>query len=341
MTTSGTSAFNPAITQMITAMYRKIGAIAEDETPTAGMYADALFAGNALIKEWMALGIHVWTEEEAILFFQLGQNRYLLGGTGTSGTNVGAAGPDNCCDANSWVSMQVASPVSGGDTTVTVTNTVSSNGVTVNSGDNFGIVLDSGVAFWTTVNGAPVNNVVTLASAIPAGATAAAQNNVFDYATKIVRPLKVPRARQIYYQGGQSQGPRLTPMTVLSRKEYMDLPNPLDPGISTQFFYTPQLVSGEFYPWPNPQNANFGARLTWYRPLMDLTTPANTADVPQEWLNGLRWGIAKEMAPEFDCPPPRFAMISQMAAEKLDLIQSYDREPEPIFFGMDYDQAQR
>jgi hypothetical protein len=121
----------------------------------------------------------------------------------------------------------------------------------------------------------------------------------------------------------------------------MNLPNPLDPGISTQFFYTPQLVSGEFYPWPNPQNANFGARLTWYRPLMDLTTPANTADLPQEWLNGLMWNIALEMGPEFDCPPPRWQMIQQMAASKLDLIQSYDRESEPIYFGMGYDEAQR
>lgn len=335
MSTSGTSAFNPAITQMISAMYRKIGAIAEDETPTAGMYADALFAGNALIKEWMALGIHVWTEEEAILFFQLGQQRYLLGGTGTGGT-----GPDNCTDANSWVPMQVASPVSAGNTTVTVNTTTAPNGVTVANGNFFGVVLDSGVAFWTTVSGAPVGNVITLANAIPAGGSASAQNNAFAYATKIVRPLKVPRARQIYYQGGQS-GPRLTPMTVLSRKEYMDLPQPLDPGISTQFFYTPQLVSGEFYAWPNPQNANFGARLTWYRPLMDLTTPANTADMPQEWLNGLMWNIALEMAPEFDCPPQRWAMIKEMAATKLDLIQSYDREPEPIEFGMSYDEAAR
>jgi hypothetical protein len=335
MTTSGTSAWNASITQMIAAMYRKIGAIAEDETPTAGMYNDALFAGNALVKEWMALGIHVWTEEEAILFFQAGQNRYLLGGTGAGGT-----GPDNCCDANSWVPMQIASPLSGGATAIAVSNTVAPNGVTVAAGNYFGIVLDSGVAFWTTVVGTPVNNVVTIATPVPVGQTAAAQNNAFAYANKIVRPLKVPRARQIYYQGGQN-GPRLTPMTLLSRKEYMDLPNPYDPGISTQFFYTPQLVSGEFYPWPNPQNANFGARLTWYRPLMDLTTPANTADLPQEWLNGLMWNIAMEMAPEFDVPPQRWTMIKEMAASKLDLIQSYDREPEPIEFGMGFDEAQR
>jgi hypothetical protein len=74
---------------------------------------------------------------------------------------------------------------------------------------------------------------------------------------------------------------------------------------------------------------------------MDLTTPANTADVPQEWLNGLMWNIAMEMAPEFDCPPPRWTMIKEMAGVKLDLIQSYDRESEPIYFGMGTDEAQR
>ncbi len=325
ITVSGTSSWNPAITQMISAMYRKIGAIAEDETPTAGMFQDALFAGNALLKEWMALGIHVWTEEEAILFFQMGQRRYLLGGTNT----------DNCCDANAYVLMQLTAPASAGDTSITVDTTVG-----VATGNYVGVVLDSGAAFWTTVNGAPSATSIHLTAAIPAGASASTQTNAFAYATKIVRPLKVPGARQIFYQGGQS-GPRLTPMSVLSRKKYMNLPQPDDPGISTQYFYTPQLVSGEFYAWPNPQNANFGARLTWYRPLMDLTTPANTADLPQEWVNGLMWNIAKEMAPEFDCPPQRWAMIQQMAAEKRDLIQGYDREPEPVLFGMDYDEAQR
>lgn len=325
MTTSGTSSWNPAITQMLTAMYRKIGAVAEDETPTAGMFQDALFAGNAMLKEWMALGIHVWTEEEAILFFQMGQRRYLLGGINT----------DNCCDANAYVLMQLTAPASAGDTSITVDTTVD-----VATGNYVGVVLDSGAAFWTTVNGAPGATSVPLTAAIPSGQSASTQANAFAYATKIVRPLKVPGARQIFYQGGQS-GPRLTPMSVLSRKEYMNLPQPDDPGISTQFFYTPQLVSGEFYAWPNPQNATFGARLTWYRPLMDLTTPANTADLPQEWLNGLMWNIAQEMGPEFDCPPQRFAMIQLMAAKKLDLIQSYDREPEPILFGVGYDEAQR
>lgn len=322
MTTSGTSSWNATITQMIASMYRKVGAISEDEAPTAGMYNDAIFSGNALIKEWMAKGIHVWTEEEAILFLQQGQYRYLLGGD----TN------DNCTDANGWFLMELTQPLSPGDSTVHVNFTV---GTQVN--DYLGIVDDDGTMLWTTVSAVPTASTFTVPTV---GITASAQNNAVSYRTKIVRPLQVPRCRQIYYQGGQS-GPRETPMSVLSRKEYMDLPQKANEGVTTQFFYSPQLVQGEYYAWPTPQNANFGARLTWYRPLMDLSAPAQTADVPQEWLNALMWNLAKEMGPEFDMPPARWQMIQQMAEEKLDLVQSYDRESEPILFGMGYDETAR
>lgn len=319
MATSGTSSFNPSITAIINMAYRKIGAIAENEVPTAGMYEDAAFQLNGLIKEWMATGIHVWTEEEAILFFQKGQYRYLLGGT----TN------DNCCDANGYVLAQLAQPASAGNSAVTL---VTAAGIT--AGQYFGVVLDSGFAYWTTVSGAPVGNVVNIAGTMPGPASP--NNFVTAYTTKIVRPLKVPQVRLFYFQGL-----RETPMLDLSRQEYMDLPNKANPGAPTQFFYTPQLVSGIYYSWPNPQNANYAARFTWYRPLQDVTSPANTADFPQEWVNALGWNLAKEMGPEFDMPPPRWAMILSQAQEKLEMVKEWDRESEDIQFGIDFDPTQR
>lgn len=319
MTTAGVSNWNPSITQIITAAYQDIGAIAEDEVPTAGMYESALFKMNSFVKGLMATGIHVWTEEEAILFLQQGQYRYLLGGT----TN------DNCCDANGYVLAQLNSPANQGATSVVLDSTLG-----ISSGQFFGVVLDAGPVFWTTVNGVPVGNVVTLTAPLPGGAST--QNFCFAYTTKIVRPLKVPRVRLLYYQG-------LTeiPMTVLSRKEYENLPQKKNPGTPTQFFYTPQLVSGEFYVWPNAATSNWAARLTWYRPIMDLVNPANTMDFPQEWALCLEWNLAVLMAPTFDVPPQRFQMLQGMASTTLDVAVSWDREPEPIYFGMDLDQAQR
>jgi len=68
-----------------------------------------------------------------------------------------------------------------------------------------------------------------------------------------------------------------------------------------------------------------------------VAVTALTADqkiLPQEWLSTLIWGLAVEMAPEYDCPPARFQMLKAELAEKMDSVAGFDREPEPIYFGV-------
>lgn len=293
-----------------------VGAIAEDEVPSASMYNSALFKMNSFAKGLMATGIHVWTEEEAIVFLQQGQCRYLLGGTNT----------DNATDANSYVLATLALPASAGQTFVTLTSTLD-----VVANQFFGIVLDTGFTYWTTVSGAPVGGRVNIAGVLPSNAQQG--NFCFAYTTKIVRPLKVPGARLLTYQGLQE-----TPMDVLSRKEYQDLPQKFTPGTPTQFFYSPQLVSGEFNVWPNTANSQWGARITWYRPIMDFTSPANTADFPVEWALCLEWNLALLLAPSYDVPPARWSMLKELAATTLEAAINWDRESEPILFQMDFDE---
>lgn len=314
MTTSGTVTFNPAITFIITSLYRKIGAIAEDEIPTAGMFNDALFSINAMAKGWMATGIHVWATDEMILFFQQNQYQY----------SIGPGSSDNFCQANSYNMTQVNQSVAAGATNIPL---VSVTGMV--NGQFYGQVLDNGAAFWTTI--ASINlstNTVTIAAPLPYSASA--QNFSFSYTTKLTRPLLIPEARLLTYSGFQK-----TPMTVLSRKRYMDLPQPQNPGTPTQFFYTPQLVAGQLYAWPCPANAGWGFLGTYRRAIQDFNTVANTADFPQEWINALLWNGALEMAPEYDVPPPRYQMLQQRAGYWLDLAQNYDRETEPVEFTMD------
>lgn len=318
MTTSGTSSFNPAVTFIITSAYRKLGVINEDEHPTAGQFSDAMFAVNSLIKEWMASGIHVWTEEEAIIFLQPGQARYLIGGDS----------PDHSSDANDWILAQINTTAQPGSSAIEL---VTALGVT--EGQNIGIVLDAGPTFWTTVVGTPVGPIIILASPLPSQSSAG--QSVFAYTTNIIRPLQVPRVRRLLYAGLNEN-----PMQVFSRKEYMNLPNKYNTGIPTAFFYSPQLVQGEFYVWPVPSNSASAARITWYRPLQDFNNPADTADLPQEWINTLTWNLAMEIGLDFSVPATRWAVIVKMAGEKLDMVQGWDRESEPVLFGMGYDEAQ-
>jgi hypothetical protein len=278
------------------------------------MFSDALFSINAMTKGWMATGIHVWATEEMILFFQQNQYQY----------SIGPGSTDNFCDANGYTLAQVNQSVAAGATSIPL---LSVTGMAL--GQKYGQVLDSGAAFWTTLSGINVaTNTVTIAAPLPYSASA--QNNCFSYTTQLSRPLLIPEARLLTYNGFQK-----TPMTVLSRKRYMDLPQPQNPGTPTQFFYSPQLVAGQLYAWPCPSSANFGFLGTYRRAIQDFNTVANTADFPQEWINALIWNGAIEMAPEFDVPPARFTMIQNRAAYWLDLAQNYDRETEPVEFTMD------
>lgn len=312
MVTSNSYNWNPSFIFIATSAYRKLGVINENETPTAGMYQDAFYCLNGLVKEWMATGIHVWTEEEGILFLNPGQVRYAIGGVTD----------DNTSDAYTYVLGTLNANAAQGATSLTVE---SIEGIL--RYDNIGIILDDGSTQWTTVSHTPTGTTVRLTD--PLTDTADSGNNIFVYTTKLLRPLKISSCRLLLYNGLTE-----TPMNMFSRKEYMDLPNKNNQGTPTAFFYIPKLDHGELYIWPSPQNSTYGVRYSWYKPLMDFTDPDDTADFPQEWINALTWNLALELAPDFSVPPARFTLIAAQAAEKLDLVKGWDREMQPIFFGM-------
>lgn len=320
---TSTAILNPVAADIITTAYQICGIINELETPTDGQFKMAMTALNSIMKQLEQTGLHVWTEEEAILFLQPLQARYLIGGVTT----------DHCCDANSYVLSTLAQAASAGDTTVTLELATG-----FEDGDQFGVLTDTGYNFWTTINGDPVDNVVTMAEPLPANASAGVY--CYAYETNIVRPLRIPFSRRLAFPGFIT-----TPLLMMSRQEYFNLPNQFSTGTPTQSYYNPARDQGEFYVWPVPnvgslQNSN-AMRFTWYRPLQDFLTVDNTADLPSEWTNCLQWSLAGELAPRFSVPAERLAMIMQRAAGMLELAEGWDREPEDVYFGLDMSEAVR
>jgi hypothetical protein len=325
---AGTAAYNPAISSLITHAFRDMGVIDENETPSAAMMSDAFDVSQLMLKEWEGMGIHVWTEEEGILFLQAGQNRYLLGDPGGNFT------PANACDAYAYVQTNQAQPAAQGATVLPLLSIAG-----LSSGMNIGVALDNGSTFWTTINGAPAQGAVTLASALPGPAMGGA-NNVFAYAqaNAITRPLKVPFVRRLTWApAGAINGPSEIPIWVMARKDYQALPNKQTPGLVTEVFYAPKQGFGELLCWNTPADASSALRFTWLRPISDLATVASTVDVPQEWCNAIRWNLAKELSPSYEVPPQKWDRIVMMAAQKLDMAQSWDRESEAVQFGFDCD----
>lgn len=321
MTTSGTATFNFNRDQIIKSSLRKIGAIASGETPDANTVQDCSDQLNMLVKALNATGLHIWTETEAILFLQPNQVSYTLG----SGTS------DHCADMTQGYTATTLSAAAA--TSATSISVTSATGFAASY--NVGIVLDSGSIFWTTESGASSGTTITLAGGLTG--SAASGNAVYVYQTDIIRPLRIVSGRRFNFSSAID-----TPMIAMSRIDYRNLPNKTNTGVATQFFYDPRggaNTQGVISVWPAPADVTNAVKFTWWRPVQDFTSSANTPDLPQEWLDALVWNLAYKMAPEYDCPPQRYAMLKEQAAVSLDLVMGWDREPESYLFGFNTDQT--
>ena len=323
MTTSGVSTYNENLNQLVYASARKLGFVSFGETLSAAVFQAFTDQLNVMVKALNSTGLHIWTEEEAILFTQPSQYSYVLGGTTT----------DNCA----WTTYSQTTLVAGaasGSSSISVAN---SAGFGTNY--NVGVVLDSGVVSWSLGTPShispPAGTTVTLTPGLTG--TASAGNNVFVYQTKIERPLRVVSGRRFAFSGSLD-----TQMIMMSRIDYRNQPNKTNPGVITQFFYDPRGGAnnqGVMWLWPAPADASSAFKFTWWRQIQDFSAQSNTPDLPQEWLDFLIWGLAEKMWSESGANPQVLQYIQQQASAAFDVVSSFDREPESYLFGVDMDQT--
>lgn len=312
MTSSGTYNYTQNRDQIIRRAARLVGAIAAGETPSAAINQDFSDALNALVKRWQATGLHLWAEQEGILFLQPNQAMYTLGSPTTDHAT------------QDFASTTLSTNATAGATTLSVTSITG-----MGASYQIGIVLASGTMFWTTISGAPSGTTVTLASPLTGAASAFAV--VVAYQTDIQRPLRILSARRFNFASNLD-----IPMNpALSRIDYRELPNKLSTGTPTQYFYDPQIPAGNIYIWPLEVTVVDAIKFTWMRQLQNFDTAANTPNFPQEWLDTLIFNLAFAMAPEFGVPREQYEMIKEQAALYFDTVQGFDREPESVYFQVD------
>lgn len=320
LTTSGTYNFSQTAVDIISQALRITQTINEDETPTGAQLINSLAAMNAMVKGWSVSGIHLWAEEEAILFPQPGQILYRLG----------SSSPDHATLFNDLKMTTLSVDADAGATTLHLTD---ASGFAV--GFEIGLQIDAGVNFWTTVATAPGGNVVTIADVLPGPMDASNTQKVFGYATPLARPLRCYTGRRYIYASEIEN-----PLIGMSMSDYQNLPNKKNPGTITQFFFNPQTGTGVYSAplaqlnlWPNPSDYFSGFRATFQRPLQDMNL-ANLPDLPVEWNVALKWNLAQEMGSELGTPLDQMGTINTMAAQWFGRIQMWDREPQPVRFGM-------
>lgn len=278
MTTSGSTDFNETALQLITNALTLIGYLAAGETVQTNDLTFGMNTLNAMVKAWMGQGIHLWTEETGTLFLTNGQYQYNL--------QTGASGAKASDGSGTPVETTLSAQAGSGASTVTLTTATG-----VSSGDNIGICLNDNTIFWTTVNGAPSGNVVTLTATTSGPANSG--NAVYTYTTQMPRALSIQSARLRNNSGFDKI------MEIKPRNDYMNIPEKAISGSPIILAYSPQLTKGIVYVWPAPNQVQERIEFTYLRQIEDFDSSSDNPDFPQEWLEAITYNLAIRMAPAY------------------------------------------
>jgi hypothetical protein len=299
MTTSNSYDYNNTAIQIIHRGLRICGVLGSGETPSADDYDVAKIALNQMIKNWQVKNVGLWLEKQVYVFLADDQQSYLIGPTGDHATTA-------------KVSTTLAADAAAGAGTITVT---SDDGIS--NADYIGVELDDGTMQWTTVNGAPAADVITL-TAVLTGA-AASGNAVHTYTTKTRRPLNIKNAR-IYVGGDEFD------IKPYAKHEYYKLPSKASSGQVTQYSYDPQTTNGRLYIWPTTDSVANYLILTALIPVQDFDSVNDDPDFPQEWLKPLSVCLADNLALEFDVPAEKAQRLKLEATQVFNETWSSDIE---------------
>jgi hypothetical protein len=309
MALSNTFSFTVARDDVIRIAMMNVGALGEGEIMTAQETLDCGLKLNMMVKQWQgtqdfAPGLKMWTRQRGALFLSIKKNKYVLGGSNsdawaggvststgthqTSVTNALTAGGTNILSFDP--SQNIQSKVTVNDTLV----------MTLSTGDSF--ICLAGPVTATTV---------TMAALVPATANVTAGTTVWNYTVTAQRPLQLDFRTSIASLRDVNNND--TPLNFMTLQEYETLPNKSMPTFlsdPTAVYYESQIGSGLYAPVITgggvlyldcfPQDVTKHLHIVYLRSVMDLNSPSDNPEYPQQWYRALCWGLSKEIASMFD-----------------------------------------
>lgn len=127
-----------------------------------------------------------------------------------------------------------------------------------------------------------------------------------------------------------------TPLMVLSRDEYLDIPNKSGTGTPTCFYFDPQRSTRTLYVWPAPTTAvaaSTTVRIDYHRVIEDSDSLDNDPDVPQEWLEAMIYGLAARLSviPGYCADPNMRAEIKDRAMGLVAQLRADSEEDASVY----------
>jgi hypothetical protein len=315
MATSGVRSFNVSRNDVIYLALEDIRAYSPDfEDPVPAALTRANKRLNMMIKAWQAAGVGLWLNDFIQVPLQGGTPKYTL---------------NNGPSSRYMIYQTLAVSAASGAATITLTDASS-----ISATDIIGIETDSNYTHWTTVNGAPVGNVVTLTAVLTAAA--AAGNSVFSYLASevLVKPIDVngvylwtPDGSEVTMMGTITlPGGTMQALTPMSRPEYLSLPNTYSSGPPTMYYFDRQLADADLYVWPVHTDMSCVLIVDCRIPVQDFVNIDDNPDFPVEWADALHYNLALRLAPAYDVPDRIYSKVKEMAVVTLQDADGFDRE---------------
>jgi len=305
MAVSGSKDFAVTRAEIVEGALRKIGVYDQGESIPGDESKSAVFALNAMIKEWVARGIDIWLREEVTLFLQPNTQKYQLGTANAT---------------TSYVETALSSAAASGATALSVDSTT---GMTV--GDFIGVKLDDNSIHWDTIqNTSPLTITNGLASAAASG------KKVYAYTTKAGRPQK------LLYAFRRDVNDHDTEIDLIGESEYQRQSNKGSSGPPTEIWYRPTIGTGTLHVWPVDGGSTWDKLVLIAQSLPDdFDVAGNNPQFPIEWANTLVWNLAAELGPEYGIQDKEQAKLFRVAEFKLNELLDYDSENANVIFALD------
>lgn len=284
MARSGSVDYSVTASTVITKAAKTAGILGEGQTLSAEMQSTLLATLNMMIKQWQgsadfAPGLKVWTRRRATLFLQKSQSRYLVGPTG-----------DHVTESYTETTLTAASATS--DTTITV-DSISG----ISSGDYVGVWLDDGSVHWTTVNGAPSGNTVTITNGVASAASSG--QRLVAYTTKCRRPVDILTANL------RDEDDNDIPLSFLNLSQYDGINQKSYEADPQSVLFEAQLDNAYLYIDCIPQDTDKVIKLTYLSAVEDIDAVGNDFDYPATWYLALTYSLAVLACVEYGRPVPQ------------------------------------
>lgn len=311
MAVSGSVDFTVTRDNIIEAALKIAGALGEGASASTNAKNDTAVMLNMMVKAWQADGLHLWAQEELVVFPVKDQRTLTLA----------ASGNDRACLRNDYIKTQLNGDHASGATTLTVDDTTG-----MANSDVVGVQTTAGGISWTTISSVDSSTQLTIASGI--SAAAADNKNVYTYTTVFAE--KVLRINNAWRQTDDLVD---IPVKILSRQEFVDLSTKTSSGPITQIFPDARRDSMVIFVWQVPDD-DYTDEVLYLRAthiLDDFDAASDNPDFPQEWYLALTWGLAELIGPQYGMTGQELREIQMIAAREKARVEQWDSEYQSIY----------